>query len=179
MKNIENLIKEHTKDDVTDWTAIENAVNEEINNIVTKDVAKEKEKFESTQVNEVLKTLGYENVEDLKKTLDTVDEVQKALETKDAEIQGLKTESTMLERTNKLFGMGVAQDAVDYILFNVNKKVTEDKDFETALGEYKTEQPKFFEKTITFGGGSHQTPPPEVDGATAKLKELYPDVDFD
>lgn len=179
MKNIENLIKDNTKEDVIDWKAVEIAINEDINNIIKKNVETEKAKFESSKVSEMLENLGYKDVDELKKALGSIEELTKTIETKDAENQALKSSSTELERMNKLYGMGINEEAVDFVLFNVNKKVTEEKDFDTALAEYQKEQPKFFEKTITFGGTQQQSQQQQDDGVTSKLKEMYPDVDFD
>jgi len=178
MKDLQKLVEANTKDGVVDWESIEKTINEETNNLIAKN--------KGSELNRVLNELGLEKVEDLKLTLKEkeelakkLEETNKSLETINKSLEEKDKVITLTEREKMLYQMGITdKDTVDYVLFNVNKRVGEDKDFASALEEYKKEKPQFFEeKPLTISTKGNPTVPPEEKlGFEKVLEERRPDV---
>ena len=180
---IQELIKQHTSEDGTiDYAAIESAVNDSINGIVVKNVAKEKEKAQA----DYLKSLGFDSEDDLKKKLsdDGKAEVLKQLEETKKQYEELKSEhepltakATTLERAHHLYKLGITdEDAVDFIVHAVSKRTNEETSFEDALKAYQEEKPQLFStQPMTTanpsGGGAN-----EIAGFEKHLAEKHPDL---
>jgi hypothetical protein len=181
---LQEIIKQHTSEDgTTNWSAVESAVNDDINAIVVKSVAKEKEKAQS----EYLKALGFESEADLKKKLSDdgkaevlkqLDEVKKAHDELQGKYEPLATKATTLERATQLFKLGITdEDTVDYIVHAVSKRTDENTTFEDALKTYQDEKPNFFQvgaprTTATpSGGGANETA-----GFEKYLAERHPEL---
>jgi hypothetical protein len=130
MKNIKDLIEKHTKDEKTDWDAVEEAINKETNDIVAKQTSKAQA--------DLLKDLGFDDKDDLTAQLGKVEELNGKVE----ELQGAKTET---ERKLSLINNGVKdEDDIDYVMFQVNKRVDDETKWEDALKAYKEEKPSYF-----------------------------------
>ena len=61
MKNLKQLIEQHTNDGVIDYKSIEDAVNAEINNVVAKNKPN-KEQMQEEFKNEWIESLGFDGV---------------------------------------------------------------------------------------------------------------------
>lgn len=182
---VQDIIKTHTTEDgTTDWGAVETALNETVNGIVVKTVAKEREKAQG----EYLKALGFDSEDDLRKKLseDGKTEVLKQLDTIKTEYEELKTKheplsqkATSLEREKHLYKLGITdEDAVDYIVHAVGKRTNETTSFEDALKAFQEEKPQVFKTGAPFtttgspsGGGV-----PAQAGYEKYLAEKHPDL---
>lgn len=192
MKNIEDIIKKHTTDAGTDWEKVKAEINEHVNGIVVKQTEKAKEQAVEQARADMFKGLGIEGVEDEKalktkiKELSQVDseskkqyeETQKSLEELQAKYEDTAKTADTLTKEKMLLQHGVTDpDDFDYVMHNVSKRVGEDKDFTTALNEFKEEKPKYFVKnpttTGTKAGGSK---PPQTYGWEDKLAEKHPEL---
>jgi len=169
MKDLEKLIKANTNETgVIDFATIELAINTEENNLIA--VGKKEASAK------VLSDIGLGDIESIKKTIDEHGSFKTESE---KTIDELTTKATNLERKSALYGAGITDnDQVDYIMFNVNKRVTETKDFDVALTEFKTEKPQYFDtKSITFNTkGNGKIPPVKKAGWETILAERRPDV---
>lgn len=189
MKNLQEIIQAHTTEDEgktkVNWEGVEAKVNEHINAIVVKSTQKESEKA----VKELFEKAGLENIGDaegLKKHIDTVsqstEQIQKELKAKEEEIQTYlkKTEEleqkyTHVEREKTLVAAGITDpDTIDYLLFNVGKRVNEETPFEQALQAYAEEKPALFRTTATTTGTKVQkVPAGEKAGFEKILEDKY------
>lgn len=61
---------------------------------------------------------------------------------------------TQYENEKILVGKGVKQEDIDYVVFKVNKLVTDKKDFKTAAEEYLKENPRFTGQTYKMSTGA-------------------------
>jgi hypothetical protein len=157
-----------TEDGQVDWDKVVEGVNEEVNNVV----AKTQDKAKQDARKEFLATFEVEDTEDLIKRLDEAKQAKESL----TKTQG---ELTNLQRKEALYSQGITDpDRVDYILFNVNKRVNDDTSFEDAFTKYREEKPDLFKKEpITMNRRTQSETPPEEPGYRAKLKEKHPDLD--
>lgn len=169
MKNIESLIQQHTNEDGDiNYEELENAFNQEINNIVAKkkpDTDKLKQELKGEVTKEILSGLGIkgESIDEAKawaKTLgSTTDEVKEQaleLEKKYNEVQTeyekLLEEKTQIETKQreqealaKIRQLGVKDDdQAEFLKFKVEKLVNEETPFDAALESFKEENPHFF-----------------------------------
>ena len=169
MKDIEKVIASHTNEEgVVDYTAIEEAVNSEINAIVAKnkpDTDKLKQELHGEVAKSIISGLGIEGstVDDLKlwakKMGGSTDEFKEAnikleqeLEKTRAELeqiaaakQELETNLTFKEQLSRIKEYGVKDDdTAEFIKFKLDKIVGEDKDFDTALNEFREQSPTYF-----------------------------------
>ena len=194
MKDIQKLIEQHTQLDgeekVTDWAAIETAINDNINAIVAKQTDKVAEKVKG----EVFADLGIDGVSDkdtLLKHIGTIsqsdDSLKAEIEAKEKALQELNEKygevsqkTVQFEREKSLFELGITDpDARDYLLFNIGKRVNEETDWDKALASYKEEKPQFFtpQPTVaTTGAKVNTTPKNEKLGFERHLAEMHPDV---
>jgi hypothetical protein len=168
-EELEKIIKGYSNEEgQIDWAKVTEAINNDINNVVAKQTDKAKEDARG----EFLKTFEVENVEQLAEKINQGQEVQETLTKTQSEL-------TNLQRKEALYSQGITDpDRVDYILFNVNKRVSDDVAFEDAFKAYREEKPDLFKKEpITFGkreGGEEPTTEP---GYRKALKERHPDLD--
>lgn len=169
MKDIKAIIEKHTNEEgVIDYEALEEVVNGEINGIVAKnkpDTDKLKQELHGEVAKSIISGLGIEGstVDDLKlwakKMGGSTDEFKEAnikleqeLEKARAELndiatakQELETTLTNKERLSRIRELGVKdEETAEFIKFKLDKLVGEDKDFDTALNEFKEQSPTYF-----------------------------------
>lgn len=169
MKNIDKLILQHTDEEGNiDYEALETRINEEVNNIVAKnkpDTSKLREELKSEVAAEIISGLGVEgnSVDDLKlwakkmggstdeikeqnialeKQLKHIQEQYEAVEQKKLEYEQNYKNQEALAKVRK-FGVK-DDDAAEFIKFKVEKTLTDDVDFETALENFREENPHYF-----------------------------------
>lgn len=169
MKNIENLIQQFTDEEGNiDYQEIETQVNEEINNIVAKkkpDTSKLREELKSEVAKELVSGLGIdgESVEDLKlwakkmggstdefkeqnielerKVKELEDKYNTVAQEKEQYEQSLRT----TEAISKVRKFGIKDDdTAEFVKFKVDKLITDDVDFDTALENFREENPHYF-----------------------------------
>lgn len=169
MKNIDKLIAQYTDEEGNiDYQELETKINEEVNNIVAKnkpDTSKLREEVKGEVAQELISGLGIEgsNVDDLKlwakKMGGSTDEFKEAniqLEQKVKELeekynaaaqekeqyeQSLRTQ----EAISKVRKYGVKDDdTAEFIKFKVEKQLSDDVDFDTALESFREENPHYF-----------------------------------
>lgn len=175
MKNIKSLIEQHTNEEgVVDYEQLETSVNDEINNIVAKnkpDTDKLKEELHGEVTNEIIRGLGVEgqSIDDLKlwakkmagntdefketniKLEEELTKAKEELERISQEKQTIEQEYTTTQQLQKIKQLGVADDeTAEFIKFKLDKAVSEDKDFDTALNEFREQSPSHFrQKEVT------------------------------
>lgn len=175
MKNIKSLIEQHTNDEgVIDYESVETAVNEEVNNIVAKnkpDTDKLKQDLHGEVAKEIISGLGIEgeSVDDLKlwakkmagntdefketniKLEQELEELKKQYEEVSTAKQQIEQEYTNTQQLQKIKALGVKDDeTAEFVKFKLDKVVGEDKDFDTALDEFRNESPSYFrQKEVT------------------------------
>jgi len=175
MKNIKSLIEQHTNDEgVIDYESVETAVNDEVNNIVAKnkpDTDKLKQDLHGEVAKEIISGLGIEgeSVDDLKlwakKMAGNTDEFKETNIKLEQELESLKKqyeevetaknnieqEYTNTQQLQKIKALGVKDDeTAEFVKFKLDKVVGEDKDFDTALDEFRNESPSYFrQKEVT------------------------------
>lgn len=173
MKNLEKLVKEHTNEEgQIDWSAVEELVNKETNDIVAASTKKATDKAKE----DLLKELEIDDPKAIKDKLNLSEELSKKLEEKENALNELTGKATKLEREKLLYSQGITDpDTVDYILFNVDKRVNEENDFDAALNAFKEEKPQYFQsEPITTGtkpGGASKR---EMAGFEKILAEKHP-----
>lgn len=184
LMKISEIVEKNTEKDgenvKVNWESVEKEINDNINNIVAKQTSKAEEKAKS----DLLKSLNIESEEDLKKKLEDdgselktkLETMQKELEERETKLSELNEKSTRLERERVIMSEGAQDpDDIDYVLYNVSKKVSEDTPFEDALKAFKEEKPKYFSsprKTAAPSGGGK----PEMEGFEKYLADRHPDV---
>ena len=169
MKDIKAIIEKHTNEEgVIDYEALEEVVNGEINGIVAKnkpDTDKLKQELHGEVAKSIISGLGIEGstVDDLKlwakKMGGSTDEFKEANIKLEQELEKAKTELndiatakqelestlTYKEQLGRIKELGVKDDeTAEFIKFKLDKLVGEDKDFDTALNEFKEESPTYF-----------------------------------
>ena len=168
-EELQKVIQGLTNEDgQIDWAKATEAINNDINNVV----AKQSDKAKDEARKELFSALEVESVEDILKRLDEVKEVKDTLN----KTQGQLTD---YQRKEALYSQGITDpDRVDYILYNVNKRVSDEVSFEDAFKAYRDEKPDLFKKEpITFGGGrGKEEEVPKEPGYRAVLKERHPDL---
>lgn len=119
----------------------------------------------------ILKALGFENeaaAKDFVKKYrqqeeDKKDDLTKAQEKLSAEVASrelAEKKADLLEKRFKVMAQGVSADKAEDIVILANAKVTEEKDFDTALEELKTAYPSIFSETSPSSGtGTSGNPP--------------------
>ena len=169
MKNVDKLIEQHTDEEGTiDYEAVEAAINEEVNNIVAKnkpDTGKLKEELKGEVTAELISGLGIEGqtVDDLKlwakKMGGSTDEIKEQnlylenqlkeltekYEAADQERRTYQENLRNQEAISKVRKFGVRDDdTAEFIKFKVEKQLTDDVDFDTALENFREENPHYF-----------------------------------
>jgi len=175
MKDLDKIISQHTNDEgVIDYTALEELINGEINNIVAKNkpnTDKLKEELKGEVAKELISGLGVEGdtVDDLKlwakKMAGNTDEfketnikLEQELKKTQEELEAISTAKSELEsnltnaeRLNKIKELGIKDnETAEFVKFKLDKMVSEDKDFDTALNEFREQSPSYFrQKEVT------------------------------
>lgn len=175
MKDLKALLEQHTNEDgQIDYDVVQEAVNEEINNIVAKNkpnTEKLKEELKSEVAKEIIGGLGIdgESVEDLKlwskKMGGNTDEVkeqnvllenelkkaQEELNAISEAKQTLEADLSNRERLSKIKEYGVHDnDTAEFVKFKLDKLVDDTTDFDTALEQFRQESPNYFrQKEVT------------------------------
>ena len=174
IERLKELIEQNKTDDGINVEEINKAINDEINAVVTK--AKDQ------SVVEFFKELGVESKDDLNAKLKEGDKLAKMLEEKEQAVKEAKMKADKLAKVNELRKLGVEDDdTIDYVLFNVEKRISDDKSYEEALKEFAKEKPKYFEKQatgVTTGVGTGTGVNPNDDKPTWQkiLEEKHPDL---
>ena len=175
MKNIKSLIEQHTNDEgVIDYDSVETAVNEEVNNIVAKnkpDTDKLKQDLHGEVAKEIIGGLGIEgqtvddlklwakkmagNTDEFKETNIKLEQELEALKKQYEEVETAKNqieqEYTTTQQLQKIKQLGVKDDeTAEFVKFKLDKMVSDEKDFDTALDEFRNESPSYFrQKEVT------------------------------
>jgi len=175
MKNIKSLIEQHTNDEgVIDYDSVETAVNDEVNNIVAKnkpDTDKLKQDLHGEVAKEIIGGLGIEgqSVDDLKlwakkmagntdefketniKLEQELDALKKQYEEVETAKNQIEQEYTTTQQLQKIKQLGVKDDeTAEFVKFKLDKMVGDEKDFDTALDEFRNESPSYFrQKEVT------------------------------
>jgi hypothetical protein len=169
MKDIKLFIEKHTDEEgVIDYAAVEEAINGEINGIVAKnkpDTDKLKQELHGEVAKSIISGLGIEGstVDDLKlwakKMGGSTDEFKEANIKLESELEKtrqelndiatakkeLETNLTFKDQLGRIKELGVKDDeTAEFIKFKLDKLVGEDKDFDTALNEFKEQSPTYF-----------------------------------
>ena len=169
MKDIKAFIEKHTNEEgVVDYEALQETVNSEINNIVAKnkpDTDKLKQELHGEVAKSIISGLGIEGstVDDLKlwakKMGGSTDEFKEAnikleqelekarqeLEQVASAKQELEQNLTYKEQMSRIKELGVKdEETAEFIKFKLDKLVNDDKDFDTALTEFKEQAPTYF-----------------------------------
>lgn len=192
MKDLDKIIGQHTNDEgVIDYKALEEVINGEINNIVAKNkpnTDKLKEELKGEVANEIISGLGIDgnSVDDLKlwakKMAGNTDEFKEAnikleqeLKKAQEELDAISTAKTELEqnltnteRLNKIKQLGIKDDeTAEFVKFKLDKMVSDEKDFDTALNEFREQSPTYFrQKEVTTFRRV-----PNVEGSTVDDKD--------
>ena len=175
MKNIKSLIEQHTNDEgVIDYDSVETAINEEVNNIVAKnkpDTDKLKQDLHGEVAKEIIGGLGIEgqtvddlklwakkmagNTDEFKETNIKLEQELEALKKQYEEVETAKNqieqEYTTTQQLQKIKQLGVKDDeTAEFVKFKLDKMVSDEKDFDTALDEFRNESPSYFrQKEVT------------------------------
>ena len=177
MKDLEKLVKEHTNEEgQTDWSAVEELVNKETNDIVAASTKKAADKAKDEARDSLMKELDIDDPKALKDKLNLSEELTKKLEEKENALNELTGKTTKLEREKLLYAQGITDpDTVDYILFNVDKRVNDETDFDKAFNAFKEEKPQYFQsEPITTGIKPGVTSKKEMAGFEKILAEKHP-----
>lgn len=164
MKNLKQLIEQHTNDGVIDYKSIEDAVNAEINNVVAKNKPN-KEQMQEEFKNEWIASLGFDGVTNenqLKAYVSrTVDEsklelsnVQKQFDEfkeRHSDYDEIKSSLGTMKAHNLLRSKGISDnDQIEFLAFKVGKY--DGETFEDKLAAFEEANPKTFQnKNITTG----------------------------
>ncbi|MCT1798471.1 hypothetical protein [Aerococcus viridans] len=148
--------------------------NEEVGNVlpqaeVDKLIAQNKNKGKSEGQKELLKSLGYDKVDDLKAVLNTVKEAEEAnksdlekaneqLESKNTTISELENTVKTLQATNAALGFGVKADSVDDVIALATRQVDEETDIDQAIKNVIEKYPNFSETAEVEGNGEQKKP---------------------
>lgn len=151
----------------------------DIDSAVQKRLAREKGKAEK----EFKNSDDYKAFSEWKESQKTEQEKYTELETgyNDLMAQNQDLHSQLQSYKNKdtLRGKGVKDDFVGFVGYEVQKLVSEDKDFDTALGEYLEKNPQYAntEKPSGFQAGRRQKGNPKAESGLADemLKKFYGD----
>jgi len=148
--DLASVIESNTQDGVVDYTKIMESVNNDyVNPIVTKNKV-DVEKLKLQHNSELLKTVGFESIDEVKKLKDLNDEgkyndLQKQLDEISGKYQAeldLKAQLE-LEKVNQTQLQAIKQlgydddDQVELLHFKLNKQVTDEKDFNSVFEEFK------------------------------------------
>lgn len=169
MKNIDKLIEQFTDEEGNiDYQELEAKVNEEVNNIVAKnkpDTSKLREEVKSEVAKELIGGLGIEgeSVDDLKlwakKMGGSTDEIKEANLNLEKQVKELEEKYSTVaqekeqyeqnlraqEAISKVRKYGVKDDdTAEFIKFKVEKQLSDDVDFDTALESFREENPHYF-----------------------------------
>ena len=200
MKNLKEIIEQHKDEEGNvQWDKAEGVVNEEINRVVAResDIEKVKPKVVKNIMEEL--NLEGETVDDIKKALEASEpdeETQQQLEKYKADLEKVQNErdelaktkeelegqTSKLTREQKLIERGVTDpDDRDYLLYNAEKRIDEENDFDSVIEQLQEEKPKFFQEQQqpqpqTSGASVRQSNKnAEQSGVAAILAEKYPD----
>lgn len=123
-------------------------------------------------VSKLLKSLGLESegalpgyldgVNTAKERAQQLDEFKGKYEATNKELQGLKNTATLRKA-------GAPAEMLDFLTFKVNQMVTDEKDFETATGEYFKAHPVSTAKLSTAAGMEDKTQEPTQNDAMNNL----------
>lgn len=148
--------------------------NEEVGNVlpqaeVDKLIAQNKNKGKSEGQKELLKSLGYEKVDELKAVLNTVKEAEEAnksdlekaneqLESKNTTISELENTVKTLQATNAALGLGVKTDSVDDVIALATRQVDDETDIDQAIKNVIEKYPNFSETAEVEKNGEQKKP---------------------
>ena len=160
--NLTDLIKKHTADDVFNGEEALTDLNDQILKYNSKNQPKV-ETFKDKAREEVISELGIKNVtnesqlvahinglssdetaQDLIKMTTDRDKYKTDYDLLEGKFSAVNGKLTAYDREKLLIGKGVSATDADYHLFQINKLVTEDLDFETATNEYAKTNPNAF-----------------------------------
>lgn len=170
MKDLKAFLEKYKTEDGYDYEAAEQAINDDINNIVAKNKPSEETLLEKAQ-QKLIEGLGVDasSLDDLKTYIkkmggntDEIKEQNLKLEKEYKQLQQehqqtldnynkIQSEYTTKQQLDKVKSLGLkSDDEVEFHHFKVSKLVSEDKDFDTALNEYKEQHADLFkDKTIS------------------------------
>lgn len=169
MKNIDKLIEQFTDEEGNiDYTELEAKINEEVNNIVAKnkpDTSKLREEVKGEVAGEIISGLGIEGstVDDLKlwakKMGGSTDEIKEQNLYLEKELNSLREQYEEADKQRREYEQSIRSqeaiskvrkfgvkddDTAEFIKFKIEKNLTEDTDFDTALENFREENPQYF-----------------------------------
>lgn len=169
MKNIDKLIEQFTDEEGNiDYTELEAKINEEVNNIVAKnkpDTSKLREEVKGEVAGEIISGLGIEGstVDDLKlwakKMGGSTDEIKEQNLYLEKELNSLREQYEEADKQRREYEQSIRSqeaiskvrkfgvkddDTAEFIKFKIEKNLTEDTDFDTALENFREENPHYF-----------------------------------
>lgn len=178
VNELQDLLEKNKTEDGYNLEAINEAINNGINDVVVKKTEEARDKA----VLDFFKDLGVENKDDLKSKLENTDKLAQALEDKEKSVAELNEKATKLEQINKVRALGINdEDTLDYVIYNASKRVNDEVDFDKALETFKADKPQYFEtkpnnEPITTGTKVDNSNEPTVYGFEKILQEKHPDL---
>lgn len=193
MKNAKEIIEKYTVDGNTDWEKVDAAINDHINGIVVKQTEKAKETAAEQVRTDIFKGLDIEGVEDEKALKSRIKELsdgtaafKKQIEEAQSKYGELEKQYANVTKTTdtltkekKLLELGLLdEDERELVMVAVNRRIGDDKDFDTALAEVKEEKPHYFapKNPSTTGSRARGQTPDNKPGWFTKLAERNPEL---
>lgn len=161
--NIENIVKANTSEDgIIDWKVINAVTNEQINNVIAKKTVNTDE-LKATNTKEFLEKNGFKDMSAFEKFVNDTNgkspEMLKALEKefnaykeKTANYGDLEKYKTASERKAVAKKSNIDNKFVELAVFNAEKRISEDVDFDTAFKQELEENGKDYSIQISSTG---------------------------
>lgn len=172
MKDLKGFLEKYKTEDGYDFETANEALNEDINKIVAKNKPSEEVLLEKAQAS-LIEGLGIDakSLDDvktyIKKMGGNTDEfkeanlkLEKELNDYKSQFETLSNEKSTLEQQfrqrdefDKIRSLGIdTDDKLEFVHFKVGKLVNDERDFDTALAEYKETNPDLFRnKEVSTG----------------------------
>jgi hypothetical protein len=195
MKDLKTFLEQYKTEEGFDFDKANEELNNHINGIVAKNKPSEDQLIEKA-TSTVIEGLGIDakSLDDVKTYIKSLSgnsdefketnlKLEKELNLTKKQMEELANQKaelenkfTVTEQQSKIMGLGVSEDNLDYVHFKVGKMVNEEKDFDTALKEFKEAHGNLFRKTNVSTNRKVYTPSTSTDGdldiTEAALKKL-------
>jgi vacuolar-type H+-ATPase subunit I/STV1 len=186
MKDLKGLIDKHTNEGVVDYKSIQDAINQEINDVVAKNkpnqdklIAESKDKwieefgFEGVKNEAQLKAYVKGTSDEWKEQYNSLDKEYKSFKETHADYEDLKKQMSTYKQYEALRAKGVTDtDTLEFLAFKINK--AEGETFEDKLTAYEVTNPNTFQETkVTTGAKIGAKVSTETLGFEEILNEKY------
>jgi len=165
MKDLQGLIEQHTKEGVVDYKSVQDAINQEINDVVAKNKPNQ-EKLIAESKDKWIADLGFENVlnesqlkayvkgtsDEWKENYTKLENEYKSFKESTGDYNDLKSKLSDYENYNMLRSKGIQDDdSIEFLTFKINK--LEGETFADKLTAYEASNPDTFQpqKKVTTG----------------------------